>query len=48
LNWVGDVRTLEGHVEQTLRSPRRLGSSLDEALQKLRADEDMAKAFREA
>ncbi|MBV8103651.1 MAG: c-type cytochrome [Hyphomicrobiales bacterium] len=48
LNWEGDVRTLEGHVEQTLRSPRRLGSSLDEALQKLRADKDIAKAFREA
>jgi cytochrome c peroxidase len=48
LNWEGDVRTLEGHVEQTLRSPQRLRSSLDEALQKLRADEDIAKAFRDA
>jgi cytochrome c peroxidase len=48
LNWEGDVRTLEGHVEQTLRSPGRLGSSLEEALQKLRADKDIAKAFREA
>jgi cytochrome c peroxidase len=47
LNWEGDLRTLESHVEQTLRNPRRMGSSLDEALQKLRADRDLSKEFRE-
>jgi cytochrome c peroxidase len=48
LNWEGDLRTLESHVEQTLRNPRRMGSSLDEALKKLRADQDLSKEFREA
>jgi len=48
LNWEGDVRTLEGHVEQTLRNPRRMGSSLDEALKKLRVDPDLSKQFLEA
>ena len=47
LNWEGDLRTLESHVEQTLRNPRRMGSSLDEALNKLRADPDLSKQFRE-
>src|SRR6202042_1412727 len=41
LNWEGDFRTLESHVEQTLRSPQRMGSSPDEALNKLRADQDL-------
>jgi cytochrome c peroxidase len=48
LNWEGDLRTLESHVGQTLRNPRRMGSSLDEALKKLRADRDLSKEFREA
>ena len=48
LNWEGDVRTLEGHVEQTLRNPQRMGSSLDEALKKLRVDPDLSKQFLEA
>jgi cytochrome c peroxidase len=45
LNWEGDLRTLESHVEQTLRNPGRMGSSLDEALKKLRADQDLSKEF---
>jgi cytochrome c peroxidase len=48
LNWEGDVRTLESHVEQTLRNPRRMGSSLDEALNELRADPELSRQFREA
>ncbi len=48
LNWEGDLRTLESHVDQTLRNPGRVGSSLDEALKKLRADQDLSKEFREA
>lgn len=48
LNWEGDLRTLESDVEQALRNPGRMGSSLDEALQKLRADQDLSKEFREA
>jgi cytochrome c peroxidase len=48
LNWEGDVRTLESHAEQTLRNPRRMGSSLDEVLNKLRADPELSRQFREA
>jgi cytochrome c peroxidase len=48
LNWEGDVRTLESHVEQTLSNPGRMRSSPDEALNKLRTDPDVARQFREA
>ena len=46
LNWEGDVRTLEGQVEQSLN--KIMASSVEEALQKLRADPDIARQFREA
>jgi len=48
LNWEGDVRTLEGQVEQTLGKPQTMGSSVEEALHKLRADPEVARQFREA
>ena len=48
LNWEGDLRTLESHVEQTLRNPGRMGSSLNEALNKLRADPELSRQFRDA
>jgi cytochrome c peroxidase len=48
LNWEGDLRTLESDVEQALRNPGRMGSSIDEALRKLLADPDVARQFREA
>jgi cytochrome c peroxidase len=48
LNWEGDFRTLESQVEQTLRKPQTMASSLDEAVKKLRADPDVARQFREA
>ena len=48
LNWEGDLRTLESHVDQTLRNPRRMGSSPYEALEKLRADQNLSREFREA
>jgi cytochrome c peroxidase len=48
LNWEGDLRTLESQVEQTLRNPGRMGSSLEEALHKLQADPDVDRQFREA
>ena len=48
LNWEGDVRTLENQVEQALHNPRRMGSSLNEALNKLRADPQLSRQFREA
>jgi cytochrome c peroxidase len=46
LNWEGDLRTLESDVEQALRNPGRMGSSLDEALKKLSADQELSKEFR--
>jgi cytochrome c peroxidase len=48
LNWEGNLRTLEGQVEEALGNPGRMGSSLDEALNKLRADPELSKQFREA
>ena len=48
LNWEGDLRTLEGQVEQSLGKPQVMGSSVEEALRKLRADPDVARQFREA
>jgi cytochrome c peroxidase len=48
LNWEGDIRTLEGQVEQTLGKPQTMGSSVEEALRKLRADPDVARQFRKA
>jgi cytochrome c peroxidase len=48
LNWEGDLRTLEGQVEQSLGKPQIMGSSVEEALHKLRADPDVARQFREA
>jgi cytochrome c peroxidase len=48
LNWEGDLRTLEGQVEQSLGKPQIMGSSVAEALHKLRAYPDVARQFREA
>ncbi|HEY1886901.1 MAG TPA: cytochrome-c peroxidase, partial [Roseiarcus sp.] len=50
LNWEGDVRTLEDQTEQTLGKPQIMGSgsSVEEALRRLRADPDVARQFREA
>jgi cytochrome c peroxidase len=48
LNWEGDLRTLEGQIEQSLGKPQIMGSSVEEALHKLQADPDVARQFREA
>jgi cytochrome c peroxidase len=48
LNWEGDLRTLEGQAEQTLNKSHTMGSSVEEALHKLRADPNVARQFREA
>jgi cytochrome c peroxidase len=48
LNWEGDLRTLEGQIEQSLGRPQIMGSSVEEALHKLQADPDVARQFREA
>jgi cytochrome c peroxidase len=48
LNWEGDIRTLEDQIEQNLGKPQLMGSSVEEALNKLRADPDFARQFGEA
>ena len=48
LNWEGDLRTLESQVEEALPNPGRMGSSLNEAVNKLRADPELSRQFREA
>ena len=48
LNWEGDLRTLEDQIVQTLDKPQTMGSSVEEALHKLRADPDVDRQFREA
>jgi cytochrome c peroxidase len=48
LNWEGNVRSLEDHVELTLRNPAIMASSAEEAVRKLRADPEAVGQFREA
>jgi cytochrome c peroxidase len=48
LNWEGDLRTLDGQIEQSLGKPQVMASSVEEALHKLQADPDVARQFREA
>jgi len=48
LKWEGDLRTLEGQIEESLGKPQIMGSSVEEALHKLQADPDVARQFREA
>ncbi len=48
LNWEGDLRTLEDQTVQTLEKPQTMGSSVEEALKKLRADPDVVRQFRQA
>src|SRR6476659_2987947 len=48
LNWEGNLRSLEEHAKQTLRNPAIMASSADEVVNKLRADPEMVKQFRDA
>jgi cytochrome c peroxidase len=48
LNWEGDVRTLEDQVVQILGKPGIMGSSVEEALRRLRTDPGVARQFRDA
>jgi cytochrome c peroxidase len=48
LNWGGNFRSLERHAEQTLRNPRIMASSADEAVGRLRADPETVMQFRDA
>jgi cytochrome c peroxidase len=48
LNWEGNFRSFEPAAEQSLRSPDIMASSGDEAVNKLRADPEVASLFRDA
>ena len=48
LNWEGNIRSLEEGIERSLNNPAIMGSSLDEVVNKLRADPQMVRQFREA
>src|SRR5262249_22222977 len=48
LNWEGNVRSFEDHVEQTIRNPAIMASSANEVVSKLRADAQAVRQFRDA
>jgi cytochrome c peroxidase len=48
LDWQGDVRTLEAQAQGSLEDPARMASSIDEVLQKLRADREAVRQFQAA
>jgi len=47
LNWEGNFRSLEEGIEQSLRNPAIMASSVDEVVSKLRSDPEMIRQFRE-
>jgi cytochrome c peroxidase len=48
LNWEGNFRSLEEHAKQTLRNPAIMASGSDEVVNKLRADPEAVRQFRDA
>jgi cytochrome c peroxidase len=48
LNWEGNVRSIEREIEQIVRNPTILASSVEEVLIKLRADPGAVRQFRDA
>ena len=46
VNWEGNVRSLEEGVENSLRNPVIMASSIDEVVSKLRADPEMVRELR--
>jgi cytochrome c peroxidase len=48
LNWEGNFRTLEAHIESSLENPTNMGTSVDEVVEKLNADPNMVRRFRQA
>ena len=48
VNWAGNFRSLEEGIENSLRNPAIMASSIDEVVIKLRADPDMVREFRAA
>jgi cytochrome c peroxidase len=48
LSWEGHFRTLEAQILESLRSPRIMGATMTEILDKLRQDPDVVRQFRDA
>ena len=48
LNWEGKYRRLEDEAKHVLQNPEIMASSADAVVDKLRADPEMVKQFREA
>jgi cytochrome c peroxidase len=48
MNWEGNLRSLELELEQGLSNPAIMASSIEEILDKLRADPDEVRQFRDA
>jgi cytochrome c peroxidase len=48
LNWEGNFRTLEAHIESSLENSAHMGTSVDEVLEKLNADPKMVRGFSRA
>jgi cytochrome c peroxidase len=48
LNWEGNFRTLEAHIESSLENSANMGTSVDEVLKKLSADPKIVRSFNRA
>jgi cytochrome c peroxidase len=48
LNWQGNFRALDAHVESSLQNPVNMRTSVDEVVEKLNADPQMVQQFRGA
>ena len=48
LNWEGNFRTLEAHIQSSLENPANMATSVDEVVEKLNADPRMARKFTQA
>jgi cytochrome c peroxidase len=48
LNWEGNLRSFEEQVEESLKNPQTMGTSLEEVLAKVSADRELLAQFRDA
>src|SRR5271169_5325401 len=48
LNWEGNLRTFESQVEESLRNPETMATSMEVVLSRLRADAELTSQFRAA
>ena len=48
LNWLGNFRSLDDHVESSLQNAHNMRSSVEDVVGRLNADSEMARQFRDA